>query len=60
MNLAHPIARLRIRGGGYRAGVEHHHVGGVVLIAHGPSRGAQGTAHRRSVRFGGPTAKIFK
>jgi hypothetical protein len=60
MNFAHGIARLRIGGGGYGAGVEHHDVGRGVLIEHGPSGGAQSTTHRRSVRFGGATAKIFK
>jgi hypothetical protein len=60
MDFAHRIARLRISGGGYGAGIEHHHVGGFVPIENGPPGCAQGAAHRRSVRFGGATSKIFK
>src|SRR5579863_7644448 len=60
MYFPHGIARLRIGGGGYGAGVEHHDVGGGVLIEHGPSSAAQGAAHRRSICFGGATAKIFE
>ena len=38
MNLAHGIARLRIGGGGYGAGVQHHDVSGSVLLEHASIR----------------------
>ena len=60
MNFAHGVARLRICGGGHGAGVEHHDVGGGVLVEQGQSSAAQGAAQRSSICFGGAAAEIFK
>src|SRR5580658_10624288 len=60
MNFAHGIARLRIGRGGYGAGIEYDDVRGSVPIEHGPSGAAQSATHRRRVRFGGATAKVFE
>ena len=45
MNFAHGVARLRIGGGGYGAGVQHHDVSGGVLVEQRPDR-AQRSARR--------------
>ena len=59
MNFAHRLARLRIRRGRDRAGVQHHDVGGGVFASECQSALEKFAAQRGGIRIGGAAAEIF-